>query len=131
MQPSQLVTSLETSQKIDSFHRKIGTYHSFFCWVIIEWKEYIVTEEEAQESDEMEYLFPAFTSAELWEMLPYRIRKNWFAYDLEFWKSHDKSFGTCYIDTESDPKFLISFEDKNEAEARWKLLIYLKENNLV
>lgn len=128
MELSQLVTSLETSKRL----KELGVEQiSMFTWF-----DTLPFEDNRKwwlfyEQNTTGVWASAFTSSELWEMLPHRIRKDGLAYDLEFWKSHDKKIGTCYIDMESEHKFLISYEDNNEAESRWKLYIYLKENNLI
>jgi len=84
MELEQQVTSLETSKKLLELKVK---QESLFCWVLMEWKEYIVTEEEFRDSNEMDYLYSAFTASELGEILPlFWVQKKW----PDYYRSHSK-----------------------------------------
>ena len=62
MELSQLVTSLETSQKL----KALGVeQNSIFFWVILGSKEYIMSDEQFQDCDEASFICCAFLSAEL------------------------------------------------------------------
>lgn len=66
--------------------------------------------------------FPAFTVAELGEMLPDEIYNG----AILTWKFENEYFCSCKAD-ETIP----TFEDKTEANARAKMLIYLLKNGLI
>ena len=75
--------------------------------------------------------YSAFTVAELGEMLPYKIYGKT---DFEiFLERGDCNFIVGYVEEEKSGGRLddIVFEDKTEANARAKMLIYLLENKLL
>lgn len=127
MQLSQLVTSLETSQKL----KALGVEQkSLFYWVQIcndEWwkepvfnKYYLQYGKEPRDSfTNVQNPISAFLSAELWEILPlFEVRKKW----PDYYRSYSSLL-------KNDDCFMS--DEENMAESMWKLLIYLKENNLV
>ena len=119
MQLSQLVTSLETSQKLKALWIK---QESYFHYRIDEWKLHwtILTADLLEQYPFYRKIsISAFTSAELWEMLPlFEIRKKW----PDYYRSYSALL-------KEDDYFMS--DEENMAESMWKLYIYLKENNLV
>lgn len=77
--------------------------------------------------------FSAFTIAELGEMLPHQLvvrdeeDRDWF--DLELTKNNAQEWNLRYASNGSSPYPWM--QDKSEADARAKMLIYLIEKGLV
>ena len=129
MQLSQLVTSLETSQKLKALGVEQDSLFYFLqtaddVW----WQELKFPENHnrlqywikpSSPYTNVQNPISAFTSAELWEILPYNVCH--FSKDGNMWLA---------LHWHNLQEWHWEFAD-NEAEARWKLLIYLKENNLV
>jgi len=85
----------------------------------MEWKEYIVTEEEFRDSNEMDYLYSAFTASELGEILPlFWVQKKW----PDYYRSHSK---LVWMND-----FFMADED-TLVNSMATTLIYLIENKLI
>lgn len=139
MKLEQQVTSLETSQKLKKLWVKqdslfywakeiLGTKKP--CsdpWCCVYHYPYILgdgfelTEELNSNDDMFRESFSAFTSSELWQILPvgWHIKKYADMYRI--------SAGIIFP-SDVTP---FDFEDNNETEAKGKLLIYLLENKLM
>lgn len=75
---------------------------------------------------------PAPTLSELIEIVPVTIYKNGREYWFELSKSYDEEgevYCSVYVNFENS--YLEEFIDKSPIEAVGKLIIYLKENNLI
>ena len=144
------VASLESSKRLKELDVKQESLFWWkFCtqkeprskWVDADkdgaWKPELLTyaPEEGQSKDA--YLHTkwwrasAFTVAELGEMLPFRLRRTDDDYWL--WQTKLKHGGTeiRYSDAFHQKIPFNQIQDDNEAEARAKMLIYLKENKLI
>lgn len=127
MQLSQLVTSLETSQKLKAlwveqeslFYWGKNGFTSYWQWT--SYSDEFINYWERSSDIYRDFITTcsAFTSAELWEILPYNVCH--FSKDGNMWLA---------LHWHNLQEWHWEFAD-NEAEARWKLLIYLRENNLV
>lgn len=138
------VCSLELSKRLDELGVK---KESYFYW--IEFKNYsspieqinklrneIINFVELQDYRERDYLkdfkeYAAFTVGELGEMLPkYIIKEGYEYYYNQIPSKHCDSWIIFYRDSfhSWDGE---DMEDKNEANARAKMLIYLIENGLI
>ena len=127
MQLSQLVTSLETSKRLKELWIE---QESLFYWVQMcndeWWKEPVFDKYSLQYGKEPRNSFTnvqnpisAFTSSELWEMMKEEnLSSGYIAEDMWWWAECLNAYWKVK-------------EEDAEAEARWKLYIYLKENNLV
>ena len=127
MQLSQLVTSLETSQKLKAlwveqeslFYWGKNGFTSYWQWT--SYSDEFINYWERSSDIYRDFITTcsAFTSAELWEILPlFEVRKKW----PDYYRSYSSLL-------KEDDCFMS--DEENMAESMWKLLIYLKENNLV
>jgi hypothetical protein len=69
--------------------------------------------------------FPAFTVAELGEMLPHHVASYWIDAEPRYWMSFDER-KELNSNTEQS-----AHDAATEADARAKMLVYLIENNLL
>lgn len=134
MNLEQQVISLELAKKLN----ELGVeQESLFYWVNLDtnWVLTIVNKYEYifnfnnNTSDILSLKhYSAFTVAELGEMLPPAIDKYYLIS-----RKADNIYLVYYEDypQDYDIPYLIYFEDKKEADARAKMLIYLLENKLI
>ncbi len=141
MKLEEQVVSLEIAKKL----KELGVeQESYFWWVdtkeeggegfrlrenrTAEWLEHLKATQPAAKN--MEY-YSAFTVAELGEMLPDRIES--FEFQLCKYKNtieHKFIYLMGYWDVENHEWRYVQ-EGYTEADARGKMLIYLKENKLI
>lgn len=72
----------------------------------------------------------AYTVAELGEMLPMEIEDGKGKLNFKISNKED-GWSIRYVLAEREGKTIFKFIEKTEADARAKMLIYLKENNLI
>lgn len=110
------VVSLELAQKMKDKGFKQESLHYWYLTNLSGTADWIVTNGRFPSSGEF---CSAYTVAELGEMLPMQMRSwKWGSKEVPAWSCE------AY---ESD----IDFDADTEADARAKMLIYLKENNLI
>jgi hypothetical protein len=138
MKLEQQVCSRELAEKL----KKLGVkYTSLFIWMYIsdnfEDNDEVVEEDRdfvLQEWDDdggwVEPYYPAFTVAELGEMLPDEIEIGEESYWLYTGRGLNQSWDIGYRENGSIGISFIQNSD-TEADARAKMLIYLIENNLL
>ena len=121
MKLAQQVVSLEIAKRLRGFG---VNQESYFLW----YGGQVLRENQlTQELRRHEPPLPAYTVAELGDMLPHRVQS-----------AEGGCFFPSYTTKDSDGRWLVSYhrllasiEAETEADARAKMLIYLLENNLI
>lgn len=131
------VISFELAQKL----KELGVQNeSQFRWwkgigsqylMPTDWSQFNMEPKPSYDTADVREYFPAYTVAELGEILPYwlpikkRVRtQEWF------FVSYKLTLG-WFLKYENGSQSLYGVTDKSEANARAKMLIYLLENKLV
>jgi hypothetical protein len=123
------VVNLDLSKRLKELGVKVESY---FHWLELPWKPgaHILRHFDEFRDAENYSTYPTYTVAELGEMLPYKIETINDRY--EFWERKKYEwFKVTYKASQHQYHPLVGFEDKNEANARAHLLIYLLENKLI
>lgn len=148
MELEKQVVSLELAKKLKELKFE---ERSLFYWVVLEvFKDKIEFVPQIMISSDIggynqnhngqsryAKIAPAYTTAELGEMLPVSITKKRITYFLEMDKNSVPYFvwGVHYTEYQEDGSSgwlnEQNFLEESEADARAKMLIYLKENNLI
>lgn len=147
------VVSLELSKKLKELGVKQESYFVYFVSrkfhrqdlgvdiisnqqkVLMSWEDFVEQEEYTEDrADEFE-LYPAYSVAELGEMLPgLKEPKHGVHFWIQEHKNRDNSWTIKYMTAEysgvGEHKQVIA-GIKSEADVRAKMLIYLLENNLL
>lgn len=127
MELTKQVVSLELSKKL----KELGfEQESLFYWYR---DEDILTKKEATREDLLMYCkpIPAYTVAELGEMLPEKVKTPYGNKSfLIFREVYNETWDVAYSTDTDDDKNLWQ-QAETEADSRAKMLIYLKENDLL
>jgi len=127
MELQQQVTNLELSKRMKELGFK---QESYFIWYLRneDTKKYILCSRDIFQEG-----ISAYTVAELGEMLPHEVRIDdetyWHGMRTEKWEVGDGFVWRVIY--ENHKKEIFEQEADTEADARAKMLIYLKENNLL
>jgi len=132
MELKEQVTSLELSKKLKELGVK---QESLFYWETYRSDQFdeaphpkiINFKEEPGFSENS--LYSAFTVAELGEMLPVVIESP--PYTIQYLKQGNSGLWTLNLCDDFRHKIEFTIQEKSEADARAKMLIYLLENNLM
>jgi len=133
MKLEQQVVSLELAKKLKELGFK---QESLFVWVItisgyIKLERFIETGKQFEDVfGTITEMYSAYTVAELGEMLPLTIKINGIIIMLKCSK-RDIGWSIRYVQAKREGLTEISELADTEADARAKMLIYLKENNLI
>ncbi len=117
------VVSLELAKKL----KKLGVkQESLWYWVKLQLQGWIINKGYGRHKE----YYSAFTVAELGEMLPQwvKVGNRSHKFDYRGKNSYDQWVFAYHIDYQSPLKTVF---DKTEANARAKMLIYLKEKGLI
>lgn len=124
------VVSLELAKKL----KELGfSQESLFYWVgeSLCFKNVVEVEMAKLDTNQKDF-YSAYTVAELGEMLPVKVKHH----SLDIFRRNKVSWHVCYLDMTFDtpvhPNSISYLKSGNtQADAMAKMLIYLKENNLI